>query len=293
MSSCRRVLGLSAEHALLLLRNGANRSVNHAAAEAASGLRSMTTVPPTLRGMKTPQGLLQPRRYFRASSSSSQNFNNDNDTTTPTPPATQLPHQFRNLMRRLTHSVVVCTSTNSSATLASQPCAMTMSSFTSLALHPSPAVSFNVATPSRTLDAIASSRLFNIHVLVADASGAKVANWCRQGNAGTLQLFARLRDECQCEVTVGNDDAHPALLQGPGVLHVLKCRLLDEPSGGLVKVRNHVIVLGEVLEILDGGHGGSSSPQEEGRKDMGLSYADRKYRHPGKSISYQTPEEEK
>lgn len=72
------------------------------------------------------------------------------------------------------------------------------------------------------------------------------------------------------------------MLKGPGVLHVLRCRLLDdEHHGGLVKVRDHVIVLGEVLEIIDGGGQDDITDPE---RPFGLSYADTKYREPGRSI---------
>ncbi|KAM7197327.1 Flavin reductase like domain containing protein [Naviculisporaceae sp. PSN 640] len=196
--------------------------------------------------------------------------------------AIPLSQQFRDLMRLLTQSVVVCTSTHlpHPSTPSQDPThrAMTMSSFTSLSLRPTPAISFNIATPSRTLDAIKSSRHFNIHVLSADSSGAKVADWCRQGNEGALQLFQRLREDCQCEVTTDG----PAMLQGPGVLHVLRCRLLDEEHhGGLVKVRDHFIVVGEVLEIVDGRGQGDV---EDVERRFGLSYADTQYREHGRSI---------
>jgi len=83
---------------------------------------------------------------------------------------------------------------------------------------------------------------------------------------------------------MGSESDGPAMLQGPGVLHILRCRLLDEPTGGLVKVRDHVIVLGEVMEIVDGGG------QDDIGRDFGLAYADTKYREPGRSIRTETVE---
>ncbi|KAF4591913.1 heat shock protein 90 [Ophiocordyceps camponoti-floridani] len=50
---------------------------------------------------------------------------------------------------------------------------MTMSSLTSLSLSPTPLVTFNVATPSRTLDAMAGSGRFNMHILTGDTAGAE------------------------------------------------------------------------------------------------------------------------
>jgi hypothetical protein len=67
------------------------------------------------------------------------------------------------------------------------------------------------------------------------------------------------------------------------VLYVLRCRLLeDEPSRGLVRVRDHVIVLGEVLEIVEG-----SGARRETEERFGLLDADRRYRQWGGCI---TPE---
>ncbi|KAK4189095.1 FMN reductase NtaB [Podospora australis] len=202
--------------------------------------------------------------------------------------STPLPEQFRTLMRLVTHSVVVCTSTfPSGADPASQPPApraMTMSSFTSLALRPTPVVSFNIATPSRTFDAVEASRLFNIHVLADDASGARVADWLAQGNAAGLEVFKRLEEECGCTAVTVRDnekDNEPVVLRGPGVLYVLRCRLLDQPAQGLVKVRDHVIVLGEVMEIIEVS-GGENNGQDD---RFGLLYTDRTYRQLGNCIT--------
>lgn len=230
-------------------------------------------------------------------------------------------------MRLVPHSVVVCTSvfipnptaaaaaapatstaqaaTTTTATLPLQPAepeprGMTMSSFTSLTLHPAPVVTFNVATPSRTLDAVAASRAFNIHVLRGDAEGTRVAEWFRRGNAAGLGVFdpARMREGCGCEVVIGrrgpekeeeeeanvrqgeggNGGALPPLLKGRGVLYTLRCKVLDDdgPTGGLVRVRDHVVVLAEVVEIVEGQESAAA-----GEETFGLAYADRKYRQLG------------
>lgn len=70
--------------------------------------------------------------------------------------------------------------------------------------------------------------------------------------------------------------ATPPVLSDKGVLHVLRCKLLhDAPSRGLMRVRDHVIVVGEVLEMLPG----------SGVRAFGLGYADRRYRQIGGAIS--------
>lgn len=206
-------------------------------------------------------------------------------------------------MRLVPHPVVVCTSifsppasdaatttTTSSPQQGPDPRGMTMSSFTSLTLHPTPIVTFNVATPSRTLDAVSSSRVFNVHVLSGDAEGARVADWFRRGNAAGLGVFdpARMREGCGCEVVAGETQQdlsekqrEAPLLRGKGVLYVLRCRLLDdEPARGLLQVRDHVLVLAEVVRIIAGTAGGAAAAGEQDER-FGLVYADRRYRQLG------------
>lgn len=193
--------------------------------------------------------------------------------------------QLRSLMRLLAHSVVVCTSIEPGAPgRGAVPRAMTMSSFTSLTLYPTPLVSFNIATPSRTLSAVQASRHFNVHVLRSGVEGARVADWFTRGNADGHRVFEGLTSKgafrsgedgpvCRVEMEPG---AAP-VLKGAGVLYSLRCQVLDDaPHNGLIPVRDHVIVVGEVLGILDASDGG------EGQEDaFGLVYADRRYRQLG------------
>lgn len=163
-------------------------------------------------------------------------------------------------MRLLTHPVVVLTAHDGT-----HPRAMTMSSFTSIALSPMPLVTFNVATPSRTLNALKSGPEFNIHILSADAHGAGLADKFTRGSA----------DGVFDGVEYSNNGAAP-MLEGYGVLYVLRCRLAkdDAPGGGLVRVRDHTIVVAEVLEMIPGAGG----------REFGLAYADRGYRRVGDMI---------
>lgn len=156
-----------------------------------------------------------------------------------------------------------------------------MSSFTSLSLHPTPLITFNIATPSRTLDAVSHSRDFNIHVLSGDAEGARVSDWFRWGNSSDLGVFeeGNLRKGCGCEVVQGQERTGAPLLRGKGVLYGLKCKLVDdEPHRGLVQVRDHVVVLAEVVDIMEG------RDEPDGQEVFGLAYADRRYRQLGGTI---------
>ncbi|KAK2022307.1 hypothetical protein LX32DRAFT_202228 [Colletotrichum zoysiae] len=213
-----------------------------------------------------------PRTPRPSSSSSSSSFSSSSPVwhaEPPRPPAStthdpgeELPEQLRGVMRRLAHSVVVCTATDRRG----RPRGMTMSSFVSLSMEPVPLVTFNVRTPSRTLQAIEDGSggggLFNIHVLAEGAEGARVAEWFTRGNAGGggEGLFRELPDG----VGVCEEDGAAPVLEGKGVLYVLRCKALGE---GLVRVRDHVVVVGEVEEVLRG--------EGEG---FGLVYADRRYR---------------
>ncbi|KAH7362851.1 flavin reductase like domain-containing protein [Plectosphaerella cucumerina] len=200
-----------------------------------------------------------------------------------------LPEQLRSLMRLLPHSVVVLTSSDPSATDGPSPRAMTMSSLTSLTLQPVPLVTFNVATPSRTLSALEGARHFNIHILRDSVAGARVADWFSRGNAEGHRVFEGLEKDdaqsqaggpgCMAELLHGE----PPLLKGDGVLYVMRCRLLDDaPLGGLVQVRDHVIVVAEVVEIIEGRHVDAAAGTRE--DDFGLVYADRRYRRLGESM---------
>ena len=193
-------------------------------------------------------------------------------------------------MRLVPHSAVVLTSTNAYDRI---PRAMTVSSFTSLTLHPTPLVSFNIATPSRTLAAISESGRFNVHVLAADASGAQVADWFSRGgvNADGRGAFEKLALAEGSGVDVVHFGRHgmAPLLEGQGVLYVLRCRVLEngllKNRRGLVRVRDHVVVFGEVAEIVEW-RGAEGETEER----FGLVYADRRYRQLGGCI---TPVEKK
>ncbi|CAG1975465.1 unnamed protein product [Fusarium graminearum] len=164
-------------------------------------------------------------------------------------------------MRLLPHSVVVCTSNQPG----DGPRAMTMSSFTSLTLTPTPLVTFNIAIPSRTLDAIKASGEFNVHVLSGDERGASVASHFTKGNVGG-HAFQGL------DYTQNGDEA--PVLKEEGVMFALRCKLLkDAPEEGLVRVRDHVIVVGEVVEMV--------KVEEAEDENFGLVYADRRYRQVG------------
>ncbi|KJR84887.1 uncharacterized protein SPSK_09937 [Sporothrix schenckii 1099-18] len=155
-----------------------------------------------------------------------------------------------------------------------------MSSFAPLSLYPSPVITFNIAVPSRTELVIAKTKHFMIHILSGDVQGARLADVFRTGNSQPAKTLGALR---RTGSQVVWPEAHPGyhkdheqpFLRGAGVLYVLRCRLLDKPFGGLVPVRDHVVVLGEILEIMDGE---AEAVDGAGAPRFGLLYGDRHYR---------------
>lgn len=211
--------------------------------------------------------------------------------------------QLRHMMRLLPHSVAVCTSLSPAS---HAPRGMTVSSFTSLSLDPA-LVTFHVATPSRTLDAIRQSGLLNFHVLAGDARGARAAHHFTGGNmcgatwsarglrAAGLRVRGGCRDTNTTTAAAPNaadaadgqlvalwqgSAAEPPVLMGPGVMYVLRCRLFDEDParGGVIMVRGHAVVVAEVVEIVE------MSEKTDGHEQFGLVYADRHYRTLGRTL---------
>ncbi|KAL5606849.1 hypothetical protein BROUX41_003226 [Berkeleyomyces rouxiae] len=191
-----------------------------------------------------------------------------------------LSDQLRSLMRRISHSVVVCTAFLPGPD-GGIPRAMTMSSFTSLALTPRPLVTFNIKAPSSTLDAVVASRVFNIHVLTGDSQGAEIAEWFTKGNFQT-GLFEDAGRAWSCTLRNGE----PPVLAGKGILSTVRCSLLSDGEGhdaGVVRISDHVIILGEVREVVAAGS----------LAEYALTYADSKYRTEGDIVQKHTEPDNK
>lgn len=115
-----------------------------------------------------------------------------------------------------------------------------------------------------------------------------MADWFTQGNDQRRHVFEGL-SRCGVELASASSKGaagetrglEPPVLKGDGILYIIRCKLLDEPTGGLIKVRDHVIVLGEVVEIIEGS---GKSGVSRGDDCFGLIYADRRYRQPGNTL---------
>ena len=188
--------------------------------------------------------------------------------TKPTPkasPQASLSTSLRQLMRALPHSVVVIT------TLAARPSGiatvptsarfqgMTLSSFTTLTLTPKPIITFNIKHPSRTLDALKASRHFLIHILAATKSGQLIADAFTKGEGP--HAFKNSHFKYGSTVVPQKDnrndgDKHIVLpvIKAKGVTSILRCEILHESErmgGGFIRIGDHELVLGSVLEITD------------------------------------------
>ncbi|KAK6585457.1 hypothetical protein PZA11_002184 [Diplocarpon coronariae] len=220
-----------------------------------------------------------------------------------------LSSQVRHTMRSVPNPVVIITASASASSPASSPPqqvkrtlyrGMTLSSFTSLSLHPEPHVTFNIRFPSRTLSALISTRFFYLHILDASPDGAVIASAFTKGNSvvksgdeellfGSMAERGLLRD-----VELGGKGGHVPLLKGKGVKSRLFCRVIGEEGEreGFIRVGDHVLVIAKVLpstymEDEDSGeyvkdiaqeHGsGSGRVTEEAEEGVALSYAFGKY----------------
>jgi flavin reductase (DIM6/NTAB) family NADH-FMN oxidoreductase RutF len=207
---------------------------------------------------------------------------------------------LRQLMRTTTHSVVVLTtlappsdpSTVDGPTppRSSRYRGMTLSSFTTLTLTPSPIITFNIRAPSRTLDALKHSRHFLIHVLAATQSGVNVAEAFTKGKGADAFKSIHFRTDqehvkiSQKKKKRGVEQLVLPLVMSTGIIRVLKCQVLPVKRGdneeGFVKVGDHELVLAKVHSILPRAYprlpyrGQDQWPE-------GLSYAHGKYRRMG------------
>ncbi|KAH7033083.1 flavin reductase like domain-containing protein [Microdochium trichocladiopsis] len=197
--------------------------------------------------------------------------------------------------------------------LAPLPRAMTASSFTSLTLDPTPTILFNVTIPSRSHSAILRAGSFNVHILSADEHGAKLADLFARGYSSAnsvsatstsrqepLGVLAGLKNygvdiagQLQWEEAWAaslkqkspsirpSADSFPApLLQGPGILHVLKCKLVDLQSLETTEARCFALVAGQVTEVVS-----ANEPDHSmGEHQTALSYVDGAYRGPSPAI---------
>ncbi|KAH6652379.1 flavin reductase like domain-containing protein [Truncatella angustata] len=192
------------------------------------------------------------------------------------------------------------------------PRAMTISSFSSLSLKPTPSVMFNISLPSHTYGAIASSRRFNVHVLADNHAGARLAHHFSQGQSHLkpeidgelLKLAGKFQADMQWRKQVADmkqgkrkggwapvsRDAVPRI-RDSGVLYTLRCivRLSHNTDSGkswnrgLIRIDNHsAIVVGNIEDVVYEDVDSDGHPPSE--NTVALSYANKQYRSTGEPL---------
>jgi hypothetical protein len=216
-----------------------------------------------------------------------------------------LSNSLRQLMRTTTHSVVVITTLapppdpstldGPSPPRTSRYRGMTLSSFTTLTLTPSPIITFNIRAPSRTLEALKYSRHFLVHVLAATQSGVNVAEAFTKGKGADAFKSVHFRTDqehvkmSQKKKKRGDEQLVLPLVMSTGIIRVLKCQVLPVKGGeneeGFVKVGDHELVLAKVHSILPRAYPRLPYKGDE-EWPQGLSYAHGKYRRMGSTQMY-------
>jgi flavin reductase (DIM6/NTAB) family NADH-FMN oxidoreductase RutF len=188
------------------------------------------------------------------------------------------------------------------------PRAMTVSSFTSLSLDPTPSVIFNISLPSHTYTAIESSRRFNVHVLNDNEAGALLAQRFAKGHSRfdmdrgkethrwksewETWINRKRKDSNLNAWTPLSRDAIP-IIQTDGVLYTLRCvvrksvqKSPNQSSGLLALDANTALVIGEVEDVVystNVEHTHNEGIQED---SVGLSYTLQKYRKRGEVLEF-------
>ncbi|RAH87017.1 hypothetical protein BO86DRAFT_374960 [Aspergillus japonicus CBS 114.51] len=155
-----------------------------------------TSANPTSHIITTSKRTLTTSRATHQEQQEQQEQEQPSQTPSPTQPThpQDLSTQIRLLMRQVPYPVAIITSTDPHAhahahtsASASHPSpspfrGMTVSSFNTVTLHPTPIISFNVRRPSETLTALQSSGRFLVHLLAPHARTAALARDFSRGN---------------------------------------------------------------------------------------------------------------
>ncbi|KAJ6171183.1 hypothetical protein N7470_000250 [Penicillium chermesinum] len=183
-------------------------------------------------------------------------------------------------MRRVPYPVAIITATDPSSTADTSFRGMTVSSFNTVTLSPTPIISFNVRRPSETLNALLASGRFLVHLLVPSPETATLA---RDFSKGNITLASMLSGHGTFEFGKLEGDAEQPLpmlrrreagLPGVHFPFVFECALLPQK----IDVYDHSIVLGEVVRVLEG----AEVEGEAGR--LCLTYADTKFWKMGEQV---------
>lgn len=151
-----------------------------------------------------------------------------------------LQNTVRNLMRNVPYPVVILTAAALDDAGESLPLGIAVSSFNTVTLNP-PTVSFNIRSPSRTLDAIrADDGRFRIHFLSGEASSAQIAHSFTQGN--NQETYQKRRELFEISHISGRS-YNSTSIKHSQVFASLACNLVQE-----IPVADHVIAVAKVTD---------------------------------------------
>ncbi|KAF2444406.1 hypothetical protein P171DRAFT_432445 [Karstenula rhodostoma CBS 690.94] len=167
----------------------------------------------------------------------------DQEATILSPDPVSMQETMRSLMRHVPSTVTVITAfgehTDSRTPL---PVGSAISSLTTVTLDP-PHVSFNIKTPSRTLDAIRETGgRFCVHFLDNSIIAAKVAQNFTEGNS--IETLRRRRQKFTFEYPPTDHMQQPPKLVSRCVLASMTCKLVQEAT-----VADHVVAIASVNEL--------------------------------------------
>ncbi|GFF78034.1 uncharacterized protein C1071.11 [Aspergillus udagawae] len=232
-----------------------------------------------------------PRRQYGTSAPASQA---GSEPKKPTSARSALPltDQVRLLMRRVPYPVAIITATDPQGPIEKAFRGMTVSSFNTVTLHPSPVVSFNVRRPSETLTALQSSGRFLVHLLAPTPATAALARDFSRGNHNLALLSGKGDFEFAQHVSADGSVTRPLpILRRRAISQlgqtkteesiedfpfVFECQL--NPQG--VEVHDHTIVVGTVVQALLRHLPESeadTSVSSGSAKDLCLTYANTKF----------------
>lgn len=231
-----------------------------------------------------------------------EKLSSSGSVSNPTSDATNnVRNKVRLMMRKVPHPVAIITSTDPTSSEVTAFRGMTVSSFNTVTLHPQPVVSFNIKLPSETYNAIDTSSRFLVHLLSPRDVTAKLA-WefakgsenIAQGERGRLFKFlSPSSPDSQPSINDGEPprlavNSHKTPVSSTSIEEIyfpviFECQYLRRS----VKVGDHIIVLGTVINTFgDEGHSERRNNSMHGRDELCLTYADTRFWHMGKNITF-------
>ncbi|OJJ49310.1 hypothetical protein ASPZODRAFT_129748 [Penicilliopsis zonata CBS 506.65] len=183
-------------------------------------------------------------------------------------------------MRHVPHPVAIITSTDPRNGSDSPARGMTVSSFNTVSLSPSPIISFNVRRPSETLAALLLSDRFLVHLLAPNLRTAALARAFSRGNNTRTELedfeFTQyLSEEGKVPLSLPLLREKEEHAKGSDIPFVLECKVHQQ-----VQVNDHTVVLGQVLHTL----GQIAESRRSEADELCLTYADTRFWRMGDQI---------